>query len=229
MLTVRNIGKATVAVAIAVLLFVVGCTRSGSGDDSEKTEQDKVSLMRDLQKCSRIYTSEYQVSKIVIHKEEKRIHGKLLGIPLNIGIAGGKRVIAIPIMGIVKGYVDMGELKEENVIRHGDSIEIILPDPHIELTGTQISGKEIREKVGLLQHNFSDEELTELQRQGRDSLISEIPKLGITDNARLSAARLLTRLLTGMGYDESKIKITFRRDYNITPDIVRDMFTNTLL
>lgn len=214
------------AAAIAMLMIVSACKGKKYGGEVEVPSPD---LVTRVQECSRIYTGEYRVSKIVIQRDEKRIKGKFLGMNLNIGIAGGKRVIAMPVQGILKGYVDMSEITEDNIIRHGDSIEVRLPDPRIILTGTRITASDIREKVGLLQSDFSDEDLTELSRRGRDSLISEIPKLGLIENARSSSARALISLLSEMGYKPENIKITFSSDMNtITPARIKDMLITTL-
>lgn len=192
------------AFLLFVLMMLAGC--SGGKHDNALSDQE---LARQIQECSRIYTSEYQVSKIVVNRDDKRIKGKLLGIDLNIGIAGTERVVAIPIKGVLKGYVDLSTITEKNIVRHGDSIEIILPDPKIELTSTAISAKEIKEKTGILRSDYSDAELTAIEQRGRDSLIAEIPRLGLMENARMSAARILIPLLEQTGYDRSKIRVTF--------------------
>ena len=208
------------------------CVTAGCGGSRQQANPDSAgrNLEQRIQECSRIYTSEYQVSKIIVHRDEKRIKGKLLGLDVDMGIAGGKRIIAIPLKGVLRGYVDMSDIDSRNVLKRGDSIEIVLPDPRIELTGTEISADEIREKVGLLQSRFGDEDLTRIQQMGRDSLIAEIPDLGIIADARQSAARTLIALLSSMGYDESKITIRFNHDERSmsAPAAIRDMITTTI-
>lgn len=187
-----------------MLVILAGC--SGGNHENALSDQE---LAHRIQECSRIYTSEYQVSKIIVNRDDKRIKGKLLGIDLNIGIAGTERVVAIPIKGVLKGSVDLSAITDKNILRRGDSIEIILSDPKIELTSSAISANEIKEKTGILRNDYSDAELTAIERRGRDSLIAEIPRLGLMENARMSAARILIPLLEQTGYDRSKIRVTF--------------------
>ena len=49
----------------------------------------------------------------------------------------------------LKAYVDFGKFGEDNVRRRGDRIEITLPDPQVELTGTRIDNKGIKRYVDL--------------------------------------------------------------------------------
>ncbi len=191
------------------------CDKIGEKSGTEaapKAEVPQVDLVQQIKECSKIYTSEYQVSKIVVKRDQKGMHGKVMGLNVNFNLAGGERVIAIPIKGVLKAYVDMADFKPENLHENGDSLEVVLPDPKIMLTSTKITAKDIKEKIGFMQSKFSDKELTALQQQGRDSLIAEVPRLGIIENARKSAARTLVSLLSSFGYEESKITITFKTD-----------------
>ena len=169
----------------------------------------EVDLLQEIRGCSRIYSGEYQVSKIIVHSDDKRVQGKLLGMNVNLGMPGSERVIAVPVKGVLKSYVDMSQVEPKDIIRRGDSIEVILPDPKIELTSTRITAKDIKEKVGLFRSNFTDADLTRIQRQGRDSLIADVPRLGLAGKARRSASRNVMALLTSLGYEPKKIKITF--------------------
>ncbi len=194
-------------VLLIPLLLLAACSERKETD--AEREFSPVELATRIRQCSRIYTSEYQVSKIVVRHDERRIKGKLLGVDVDMATPGGERVIAVPIEGVLKAYVDMAELDDESVRRDGDSIEIVLPDPKIVLTSTRVRADEIKKQVGMLQSEFTDSELTALQRQGRDSLVAAIPHLGLIENARESAARRLIALLTSFGFEEEKIRITF--------------------
>lgn len=211
MINMRNLW---IYLLIAACASVTGCKSSGKEvtDTVEAEASAKPDVAMRIQECSKIYTSEYQVSKIIVQRDEKRMKGKVLGIPVDIGVGGTRRVIALPIEGVLKAYVDMSEITEENIIRRGDSIEIILPDPKIVLTSTRINTAEIREKTGFWRDDFNDAELTRIQQAGRDSLIAEVPKLGLIANARHSATRTLLPLLGNLGYDSTKVRITFAAD-----------------
>ena len=132
-----------------------------------------------------------------------------------INLPFGKRRVAIPITASVKAYIDFGNFSEKNVRRHGDKVEIILPDPGITMTSTQVDHEAIKKKVPMLRSNFTDEEITHIQQQGRQEMINSIAKLGIVENARLSATRQLIPIIEQMGYKEDNVTITFRKKYSI--------------
>ena len=125
------------------------------------------------------------------------------------------RKIAIPIDATLKAYIDFYDFSENNVKKHGNKIEIILPDPKIILTSTRINRDEVKQHIPILRSNFTDEELTEYEHIGRDSIINEIPQLGLLENARVNAARTLIPMIEQMGFKKENVKITFRRRFTL--------------
>ena len=65
----------------------------------------------------------------------------------------------------------------------------------------------------MVRAGFSDAELSRYEQQGREAIINAIPRLGIADRARESAARALVPMLTQMGFREENITIAFRREF----------------
>jgi hypothetical protein len=212
---------------ICPLLFcLVACGRGNSKQEGALAQQDSLPLMvMQIQKCSRLYTSEYQLHKIVTFQDTLSLSGRFLHQPFKINIPGSRRRIAIPVEATVKASVNMSKLTAANVHRHGKKIEIILPDPEITLTSTKIDHEGVRQKVALFNHKFTDEEVTAIQRQGRDDIIKSIPKLNITENARENAARQLIPLIRQMGYDEKDITVTFRKEFTIgdLPKLIKNI------
>ena len=176
-----------------------------------------------LQACSRLYTTEYQIRTIVTHSDTTQFRGRGLLDGLRVGVPLSSRHIAIPIDATVKGYVDMADLTERNIRQEGNRLTVILPDPRVELTATKVDHKQTRQFVRFLGRNFTDAERSFFERQGRDSIIASLPQSGIIENARASAARILVPLLTQMGYKEEDITITFRKEF--TGDDLRHMIT----
>lgn len=125
----------------------------------------------------------------------------------------GSRHIAIPIDATLKAYVDFSDFSTANVIRNGKKLEIILPDPHVELSSTRVSHNEIKSYVALLRHNFSDKELSDYEQQGRAAIIESISDTGIIEMARESAAKTLVPLLATMGFSENDITVSFSKDF----------------
>ena len=68
----------------------------------------------------------------------------------------------------------------------------------------------------MLRSNFTDEELTRYQQQGRDSIINDIPKLGLIEASRESSARTIIPILEQMGYKQEKITVTFRKRFTLS-------------
>lgn len=177
--------------------------------------ENRPTLVQQVRKCSRLYTTEYRIHKIVTHDDVLRLKGQLLRQDFDIPLPLGERKIAIPMDATIKAYIDFSNFSEQNIERDGDRITILLPDPQVVLTSSKINRDEIREYVGLTRSHFSDKELTGYEQQGREAILKSIPGLGIEETARENAARVLVPLLTDMGYDERNVTIAFRRDLDI--------------
>ena len=170
-------------------------------------------LVMQVQKCSKLYTSEFKVHKIVTHDDVVKLRGNLLKQDINIQLPLGDRKVAIPMDATLKAYIDFSGFTERNIERDSNKITILLPDPKVELTSTKINQKEIRSYVGLVRAGFSDEEMTRYEQQGREAIIQSIPQLGLVEMARESAARTLIPLIQQMGYREEDITIAYRKEF----------------
>lgn len=172
-------------------------------------------MVMQIQKCSKLYTAEYKVHKIITHDDKMKLNGSFMKKDFSINLPLGSRKIAIPMDATLKAYIDFADFNEDNVKRQGDKIEIILPDPHVTLTSTRINHNEIKQYVALTRSRFSDEELSSYERQGREAIIKDIPSMGMMDMARESAARTLIPMIEQMGFEESNITISFRKHYTL--------------
>ena len=173
-------------------------------------------MVMQIQKCAKLYTAEYQVHKIVTHDDQMKLKGSFLQKEFDITLPMGKRKIAIPMDASLKAYIDFSDFSEKNVRKRGDKIEIILPDPKVEMTSSKINHQEIKRHVSLLRANFSDEELSIYEKQGRAAIINDIPKMGIIHMAQENAANMLIPMIEQMGYPQSNITITFRKKYTVS-------------
>ena len=204
----------TLIVLFVLASTVVACSGTGSKDEETKVETpDTIPvLVQQMQQCSRLYTAECRVRKIVTHDDEVQLRGKALGKDFSINLPVGKRKVAIPVTATLKAYVDMSAIKPEDIRRDGDRIEVMMPKPHVMLTSTKIDHKEVKQYVALLRSDFTDEELTTYQSQGRKAIINDVPTSGLLDMARQSAARQLIPLIAQMGFKKENITITFSED-----------------
>lgn len=179
-------------------------------DTSEASSIDTLGLIAfQARKVSKLYTAEYKVHKIVTHTDDAKLEGKLMGHDINLKLPLGKRHVAIPIDVTLKAYIDMTDFSVQNIHKQGEKIEIVLPNPEITITSSKIDHEGIRQHVALLRSNFSDDELTNYEKQGRQAVVESINNMGIYETARHSAANILIPLLNKLGYKNSNIRITF--------------------
>ena len=169
-------------------------------------------LIFQVQKCSKLYTAEYRVHKIVTHDDALRLKGQLMSKQFNLKVPLADRKIAIPMDAKIKAYIDFSEFSEQNIERSGNQITIILPDPQVVMTSSKIDQQNVKQYVGLTRAHFSDEELANYQQQGREAILQSIPDMGIEETARANAAKVLVPMLTQLGYEEQNITIAFRKD-----------------
>ena len=201
---------------LLTLLFAATFNGCRKGDAPAKDSQTDTipMLVMQIKKCSRLYTTEYRVHKIVTYNDVKEFSGEFFSKKFSITFPYTDRKVAIPMDVTLKGYIDFANFSEENVQREGDKITIILPDPRIELTSSKIDQKGITEYVSLVRSHFTDSELSALEQQGREAVIKRIPEMGIIETARLSAAHQLVPIITQLGYKEQDVTISFSRDFD---------------
>ncbi len=223
--------RKVIGVIVAVLVIVGGLYFCGDwrvqSDDNAKQEAaiaqgiDTVPmLIMQVQKCSKLYTAEYRVHKIVTHDDALRLKGSLLKKQFDIKLPMADRKIAIPIDAKLKAYIDFSDFSEKNIERDGKKITILLPDPQVSMTSSKIDQKNVRQYVALTRSDFSDAELADYQQQGRKAIIESIPKMGILESAQRNAAKVLVPMLRELGYAEEDITIAFRKQYG-----PKDMFS----
>ena len=205
----KNIFLLIVVIAIAAALFFLfrGCGKI----EEAKPQVDTIPYMvQQIRQCSRLYVSEYQVRKIVTHRDESRISARLFGSEINVALPASDRRVAIPINATLKAYIDMSELRGEDITRRADGkIEVHLPEPVVVTTATGIDYDGMKQHTSLFGKDFSDEELSSYETRGRKEIINEIPHLGIKEDAKRSAAKMLIPIISYLGMQQEDIVITF--------------------
>lgn len=202
-------------VLLLMLAALVACGKKQTAEatDDERPKIDTIpTLVMQAQRCSRLYTTEYHIHKVITHDDELALKGRILSHDYDVKLPFGKRKIAIPVDATVKAYVDFADFSEKNVRRDTSHIEIILPDPHIVLSATRVNHDDIKEYVALARSGFSDAELSSYEQQGRKAIIADIGKTGILESARIGAANVLVPMLEQLGYRAENITISFRHD-----------------
>ena len=159
-------------------------------------------MVMQIQKCSRLYTAEAHVHKIITHDDQLNLKGSFMKKDFNIHIPGSNRKVAIPMDATIKAYVDFEGFSQKNVSRK-------------VLTSSKIDHKAVKQYVSLTRSNFTDAELTKLEQQGRQSIINDIPNIDLMEQAQFSAANTLIPMLIDMGFKEENIKISFRKKFTL--------------
>lgn len=211
------IGMKQIIVVLSLLsLLATACTDKKSTEEPSSEVIDTIpTLVTQVQLCSRLYTTEYQIHKIITHDDKMKVSGSFMKHEFSVNLPLGDRRIAIPMNATLKAYIDMSEFSEKNIQEQGKRLAVTLPDPKIILTSTKIDHKEVKQYVALTRHNFTDAELTSYEAQGRKQIIASIPQMGIIERAQESAARQLVPIFTAMGYNEADITISFRKKFTI--------------
>lgn len=213
--------------SVIMLIVAVMMTACGRQTEKQKPSEPVVidtipQMVMQIQQCSRLYTTEVKVHKIVTHDDVVKLKGNLMNKPFSIPLPLGDRKIAIPMDATLKAYIDFSEFDERSIERDGDRITILLPDPQVVLTSSKINQKEIKEYVGLVRSHFSDSEMSNYEQQGREAIINSIPDMHIIETAQENAARVLVPMIAQMGYQEQNITIAFRKNLTIS-DVIKKM------
>lgn len=215
-----------------VLAAMTACSGCGDGKVPQREvvmAVDSVPMMvMRIQKCSRLYTAEYNVRKIVTHDDVMRLKGNIMNTPVNIKLPVGDRKIAIPIRAKLKAYIDFSQFSEKNIEHDGDKITVILPDPKVALTSSGVDQKNIKQYVALTRTHFTDAEMAQYESQGRRAILESVPSLGIIEMAKENSARVLVPMFVQMGYKEENITVAFRKEYTVS-DITRILEKGTAL
>lgn len=200
---------------LSLLLCLTACHHEKQAETPPPPVDTLSVLVTQIQQCSRIYTTAYQIHKVVTHDDVIRLKGSFLAQSFNIKMPLGDRKIAIPMDATLKAYIDMSQFSQSNVEKENGKIIITLPDPQVVMTSSRIDQKNIKEYVGLVRSHFTDAEMSNYEQQGRAAIIESIPQLGIIPTAQENAARVLVPLITQTGYREEDIIIQFRKEYGV--------------
>lgn len=200
---------------------------AGSGEPAVFADTIPMMVMQ-IRKCSRLYTAEYNVRKIITHDDAVRIKGNIMSTDVNIKLPLGERKIAIPVSARLKAYIDFSQLTAKNIERSGDKITIVLPDPKVVMTSSKVDHDGIKQYVALTRTHFTDAEMSQYENEGRKAILESVPDLGIIDMAKENAARVLVPMLVQMGYKEENITVAFRKEFTIG-DLTRILEKGTSL
>lgn len=197
--------------AFTLGLLATACSHKQS-DGAAAPSDEVATFVGRARSCSRLYTTEYVLRKIVVFDDEVRLKGNVLNRQVNVKISVGNRKVAIPMSVTLKGYVDLSGFTARNVERTATGLVVTLPDPQVVVSSTRIDTRGIKQVVSLTRRDFTPQELEALERQGVDSIKAHIGETGIVEQTRTDVARTLWPLLTQLGYRDEQIEVRFRDD-----------------
>ncbi len=196
-----------------LVTVLTAATMAACSTDEKKQEEinrnSLPQLINQIQRCSKLYTTEVKAHKIITYYDNKSISGSVLGMKINTELPMSGRKIAIPLDATLKAYIDLSNFNEFNVSLNGDKMEIMLPEPGVELTSSKVDHKNIRHHVDLLRGRFSDEELTRIENNGRNAIIEEMGRMEIMEKAQQSATKTLMPIIEKCGFDCQNVTITY--------------------
>lgn len=187
------------------------------------TDADHSGLVLRISEQSRLHVAECQVHKVITHRDLLQWEASIPGLDIKRTFSVGNRKIAIPIDVELRVYIDFSNFGEEQVETSGDSIHILLPNPQIVVSSSQIDHKGIRQYADFIRNEYSDEEMNRLARHGVQSVLRDAAGTDLLRTAQANAKAILVPLITRLGYREENIRITFRElPENLLPEQLYD-------
>ncbi len=222
-LDLRYISFISILSCLAVVF--ISCHKQSTAP-TDKHEDTTQMVLTTIHECSRLYTVEYDIHKVVLHEDTLKVNGKFLQHSFNIDVPHSARHVAIPMDATIKAYIDMSTIGEQQIVRRDSQIVVLLPTPQAVLTSSQINHSEVKQYVALLGKTFSDAELASYEKQGREAILKDLPQQQIKADAMEAAVRLLVPMLERLGYAEKNIRIVYRNpDARVTMGEIEDNTT----
>lgn len=173
---------------LAVCSLVVSCNPS-----QEKLTRKSI---QSLSEMAELGTVEYTVKKIV--KTDDAVWWKY-----------GKRKIIFSCTAFIKAGIDMKDFPAGNIKPNpgGKSVSITLPKARI--LSFNMPPEEIRQEFSMitgLRDEFTPEQKQQLLAMGEQDIRSDIPNMGILEDAEANARTFFTAMFSRLGYETIDIK-----------------------
>ena len=189
-------------IAILLALLMEGCFFSKSSEEMGKD------VVLSVSNCSRLYTVQYNVHKVLTHQDFSKIEGSVFFEKISIPIPGERKIV-LPMDATIKAYIDFSDFSEENVSVMGDKITITLPTPKIEMTSSKIDYANEKQFLSWNRSSFSEQEKESLLKIGRAKVLEGMKDTDIIDRSQLGAYNALLPLVTAAGFKRENVVIRF--------------------
>lgn len=193
-----------------LLTLILSLSASCAKKEASMQEVDKEqNLVMSVVKCSKLYTVQYNVRKIVTFDDILSIKGSIFSEKFNVTLPGDRK-IAIPVDATIKGYIDFSEFSKENIAINGDEITITLPNPKIVMTSSKIDHAGMVEYSSLFRSKFTEKEKEDYLQQGIANIMANMKNTDIVSRSRINAFNTLQPMAIAAGYKPENIHVCFR-------------------
>ncbi|HQD10586.1 MAG TPA: DUF4230 domain-containing protein [Flavihumibacter sp.] len=179
MLQIRH----SVLFACALLLFAC------------KQEKDRIAQVLQVRDMADLATTEYSVTKIVKASDDKTWY------------KFGDRKILMSVEADIRAGIDLAQLKKEDVIINGKSIQLNLPAPKI--ISVNLPPEKIKveyEDIGPLHDPFDNAARDALLAQAEKQIRASIGQTSILADTEKNTRNLLSNFLQQAGYEQIEIR-----------------------
>jgi len=111
----------------------------------------------------------------------------------------GERTIIIPVSANVKAGINLREIEDIRI--KGKTLYVTLPDPVIEIESTKVDHAGIASSITGIRDSFSEAEIAELSKMGRDKIEDKLPELGLVEPAITQAEETIRGIASQLGLE----------------------------
>ena len=97
--------RKTILLVIMTTAIIFSACTGRQAKEKEKALDTIPMMVMQIQKCSRLYTAEAQVHRIITHDDQLRLKGSILKNEFDISLPGGKRKVVFKMSDFSISYV----------------------------------------------------------------------------------------------------------------------------
>ena len=174
------------AIIIGVMMLMRNC------EDSKQVEINHSMVVQSIEEMGRLEVVKYNVQNMVEYKKMRK------------WLPNAKTMLMT--VGEIVGCIDLAKITANDIIIIGDSVHLMLPAPEICYCKIDHS----RSKVFNTDYGWWDSAdlVDEAYRYAEGQLYAEAMRMGIEEDSKKSAVKMLSPLLSMLGY--TKVGISFK-------------------
>lgn len=163
----------------------------------EKSESNRVAVIKEMRMLSRLETASFTVEKIIDSESSGNVFQKLLFGDKILLIANGNVIAGIDFIGI----------EEEDIVIEGKKIQVSLPAPEIFFASLDNTKTKVYDRKSGLLSGGNDNIESEARATAEQSIREAACSSGILNMASENARKQITSLLSSLGFVEIVITI----------------------